>query len=103
MPQITIYLESKHHAPLATIELEDGFVPRVGEIIHSTENADRGMEWYLVKDVRYTINNGSMNAEVTANAVSSDPYKGIDAMRFEMLNRDGWLDFEFEDPTDSVS
>lgn len=94
MSFITIYLEDKNFQPQATIELKEGPIPRMGEVIHAPGRGYGGMDWFLVEDVRYIIQDNQSHAEVTAHAISSHAFKGLKAARYDYRNREGWLDFE---------
>ena len=91
MSQVHFDFLNKNLSLIHTEELENTPIPRVGEVIHFEEHADRGMEWYMVIDVRYTIKDKEVTTLVSAKAVSSDPEKGINDARYDVLTELNWM------------
>ena len=91
MPEVCFEFLNKNLSRVHLEEVADAPIPRVGEVIHCETNADRHMAWYMVIDVRYTLENGQISTLVSAKAVSSDPDEGISDARYYVLTELNWM------------
>ena len=89
MPRKAIFQLYGKNEKIHSYELDDAFIPRLGDIIYIPEYPYKGNDCYVTADMRYSIIEGNFIAEISLIAESSH-HKGVTGIHEQMMIAGAW-------------